>query len=377
MGQSRQPESGEQVEHIRKPWRMTGERHLPVTHPRPGRARRGLLVPLALVLLLGGCSSPREQVVLHGATMGTTYNVQLVDPPHRVEPAALQDRVDDVLADINAAMSTYDAGSELSRFNASSSTDWYAVSAELAGVVAAALDVSEASGGAFDVTVGPLVNLWGFGPADGPGVPPNPEQVSAVKLRTGYGKLDARLSPPALRKSVPDLYVDLSAIAKGYGVDRVAALLNVAGVEDYLVEIGGELRARGLNARGEPWRIAVERPDPAGRTVQQVVALTDAAMATSGDYRNFFEAGGTRYSHTIDPATGRPVTHDLASVTVLGADAMHADAHATALLVMGVDGGLQFARTAGLAVLFISRTGTGFETRATPAWRQAIGSAGD
>jgi thiamine biosynthesis lipoprotein len=176
---------------------------------------------------------------------------------------------------------------------------------------------------------------------------------------------------------VPDLYVDLSAIAKGYGVDRVAALLDTAGVEDYLVEIGGELLARGRNARGEPWRIAVERPDPSGRTVQQVVALTDAALATSGDYRNFFEAGGTRYSHTIDPATGRPVTHDLASVTVLGADAMHADAHATALLVMGVDRGLRFARAAELAALFISRTGTGFETRATLAWRRASESATD
>ena len=309
--------------------------------------------------------------------MGTTYSVQLVDPPQTVEPAALQDRVDDVLADINASMSTYDAGSELSRFNASSSTDWYGVSAELAGVVAAAQAVSEASGGSFDITVGPLVNLWGFGPGEGSGVPPSPEQVSAAKLRTGYGKLHVRLSPPALRKSDPDLYVDLSAIAKGYGVDRVAALLDAAGIENYLVEIGGELRARGLNVRREPWRIAVERPDPAGRTVQQVVALTDAAMATSGDYRNFFEAGGTRYSHTIDPATGRPVTHDLASVTVVGADAMHADAHATALLVMGVDRGQTFARTSGLAALFISRTLTGFETRATPAWGRVSASTGD
>jgi thiamine biosynthesis lipoprotein len=328
-------------------------------------------------LVLAGCSSPREQVVLRGATMGTTYSVQLVDPPQTVEPAVLQEQVDDVLADINAVMSTYDAGSELSRFNASSSTDWYGVSAELAGVVAVAQGVSAASGGAFDVTVGPLVNLWGFGPGDGSRVPPDPERVRAAKLRTGYGKLDVRRSPPALRKAVPDLYVDLSAIAKGYGVDRVAALLDTAGVEDYLVEIGGELLARGRNARGEPWRIAVERPDPSGRTVQQVVALTDAALATSGDYRNFFEAGGTRYSHTIDPATGRPVTHDLASVTVLGADAMHADAHATALLVMGVDRGLRFARAAELAALFISRTGTGFETRATLAWRRASESATD
>ena len=309
--------------------------------------------------------------------MGTTYSVQLVDSPQTIEPAALQDRVDDLLADINASMSTYDPGSELSRFNASSSTDWYGVSAELANVVAAAQGVAEASGGAFDITVGPLVNLWGFGPGDSSGVPPSPEQVSAAKLRTGYGKLEVRLSPPALRKSEPDLYVDLSAIAKGYGVDRVAALLDAAGIENYLVEIGGELRARGLNFRRKPWRIAVERPDPAGRTVQQVVALGDAAMATSGDYRNFFESGGTRYSHTIDPATGRPVTHDLASVTVVGADAMHADALATALLVMGPDRGLQFAQASGLAALFISRTGTGFETHVTPAWHGTSASAGD
>ena len=219
-----------------------------------------------------------------------------------------------------------------------------------------------------------------------PAKPLNAEQVA--------GLIELLNSPPAgeeealldlLANRVPPgvdeaAYVKagfLSAIAKGYGVDRVAALLDTAGVEDYLVEIGGELLARGRNARGEPWRIAVERPDPAGRTVQQVVSLTDAALATSGDYRNFFEAEGTRYSHTIDPATGRPVTHDLASVTVLGAAAMHADAHATALLVMGVDRGLQFARTAGLAALFISRTGTGFETRATPAWRRANESAPD
>ena len=312
----------------------------------------------ALVLLLAGCGPESAKVLaLNGATMGTTYSVQVLPPHADLDPDALQRRIDVLLAKVNALMSTYAPDSELSRFNATQSTDWFAVSPELVKVVDVARQVSDASGGAFDITVGPLVNLWGFGPESRPDALPAQTDIDAARARVGYHKLHTRAEPPALRKDQPDLYVDLSAIAKGYGVDRVATLLESEGLTDYLVEIGGELRGRGVNGRGEPWRIAVERPEAGRRSVFRIVPLHDLGMATSGDYRNFFEVNGKRYSHSIDPSTGWPVQHPLASVTVLADDCMWADAWATALLVLGTEKGHALAESRGLAALFISRIG--------------------
>ncbi len=339
-----------------------------------GRWPRGLAW-LCLSLLLVGCERDAHQRVLalHGSTMGTSYSVQLVAPPAELDRNALAEQIDARLADIDGLMSTYQASSELSRFNNSRTTDWFPVSPELVAVIEAARAVSEASAGAFDVSVGPLVNLWGFGPAPSADDIPTADEIQTALARVGWRQLEVQAQPPALRKSRPDLYVDLSAIAKGYAVDQLAGLIEAQGLIDYLVEIGGELRGRGVNGRGAPWRIAIERPDASQRAVFQVVALRDLGMATSGGYRNFVEIDGQRYSHTIDPASGRPVSHRLASVTVLADECMQADAWATALLVLGPERGLALAEQRGLAALFIEHAreasaGEAFVTQATAAF---------
>ncbi|MBK1617121.1 hypothetical protein CKO42_01375 [Lamprobacter modestohalophilus] len=336
---------------------------------------RWLLLGVALLLVGCGPGSEQRVLALRGATMGTTYSLQIVEPPAGLDRDALAQQVSTQLSDINGLMSTYQPTSELSRFNASSVTDWFLVSPELVAVVGAAQAVSEASAGAFDITVGPLVNLWGFGPTLTADVLPSAAELQAARARVGWQQLDVQLQPPALRKARPDLYVDLSAIAKGYAVDRVAALIESVGVDNYLVEIGGELRGRGINGRGEPWQIAIERPETSKRAMFRVVALRDIGMATSGDYRNFFEVDGARYSHTIDPATGRPVGHRLASVTVLADQAMEADAWATALLVLGPERGFELAERLGLAAFFIEHAQDApgeesFVTQATTAFNR-------
>lgn len=330
------------------------------------------LVCVALLIpVLAACSPApeREVLALRGSTMGTGYSIQIVEPPSSIDPQQLQTRVDVELELVNDLMSTYREGSELSRFNRSRSTDWFPVTSALASLVQDSLDMSETSDGAFDATVGPLVNLWGFGPGSGRDAIPSDALIVEAKEKVGHEKLSVRIDPPALRKSEPELYLDLSAIAKGYGVDRIAELLDDAGITDYLVEIGGELRVRGHNGRGQPWQIAVERPDPRARKAHSVVALSGGAMATSGDYRNFFEQGGKRFSHAIDPRTGRPVTHGLASVTVVAPTAARADALATAFLVLGPKKGLALAEFLQTAAFFILRTPNGYSDLQTHAFR--------
>jgi thiamine biosynthesis lipoprotein len=302
--------------------------------------------------------------------MGTSYTVKYLLAEGSPTASELEPVVAGLLEQVNDQMSTYRPESELSRFNRQESTDWFGVSAELAGVVAAALEVSRSTGGAFDVTVGPLVNLWGFGPGPRTYRLPPAEEVQAVLAEVGFGKLQVRSDPPALRKSRPALYVDLSALAKGHGVDRVAELLESRGIDDYMVEIGGEIRARGVNVRGVPWRIAVEKPTPAGRAPYGVLSLRDVGVATSGDYRNFFEVEGRRFSHTIDPLSGYPVDNPPASVTVLHPSAMYADAYATALMVMGEGGGMDLANELGLAAMFIARADSGLEDRRSTSFDQ-------
>jgi thiamine biosynthesis lipoprotein len=320
----------------------------------------------ALLTALGACSdSPREWPVqeLVGSTMGTTFSIKVVAPPENLDLPALQQEIETVLDDINGTMSTYLSDSELSRFNASEEVGWVDASPELCHAIEAAQVVSEFTDGAFDVTVGPLVNLWGFGPQDSTFEPPGNEAVTAAMKNIGYSRLHVDCTIPALRKESPGVYVDLSAFAKGHAVDEVAALLDARALPDYLVEIGGEMRMRGTNARGELWAIAVETPDREGRSIQTVMRLTDSAMATSGDYRNFFEHDGRFYSHTIDPRTGYPVTHNGASVTVVADTAAFADAAATALLVLGPDAGMKLAERESIAAYFLLRLGSEFEER--------------
>ena len=309
-----------------------------------------------------------------GSTMGTVYNVRVVGSATESSVAALQRQVDLRLAAINQQMSTYLPDSEISRFNRHAGDDWFSVSAETVLVVAAGQQVSRDTQGAFDVTVGPLVNLWGFGPAGRAGETPTDEAIAECQARVGYALLEVRQEPPALRKRRADVYVDLSAIAKGFAVDEVAKLLERHAVRSYLVEIGGEVRTKGRKPDGGLWRIGIERPVAGMRQLDCVVELDDRSLATSGDYRNFVERQGRRYSHEIDPRTGRPVDHALISVSVLADDCLTADAWATALLVLGPDAALPAARRRGVEVLCMIRSGDGWVEHATPGFAARIRS---
>ena len=304
-----------------------------------------------------------------GGTMGTTYSVKVAGLPSGVDREHVATEIQARLDRVNSLMSTYDPESELSRFNRSDSDAWYGVSTETAEVVLEAIRVGDLSGGALDVTIGPVVDLWSFGPDARPkGVLPTDEELVTAMSAVGYRKLDVRLDPPALRKSSARSRVDLSSLAKGFAVDEVAEALEAFGIHRYMVEVGGEIRTAGLNGSGGSWRIAVEVPMTAGRGVQRVVALGDRAMATSGDYRNYFEQDGVRFCHIIDPRTGRPVGHRLASVSVLADSCMEADALATALFVLGPEEGLQLAEAQGIPALFLVRTNAGFTESLTSSF---------
>jgi thiamine biosynthesis lipoprotein len=306
--------------------------------------------------------------LIEGATMGGRYTVKLVDIPSSLSASALHEEIDAALRRINESMSTFVDDSELMRFNQAPTTDWVTASPELVEVLAEAQRVSALTDGAFDVTVGPLVNLWGFGPDPQPDTVPADADIASARERVGFRMLETREHPPALRKQRPDIYVDLSAIAEGYAVDVLAALLDARGVRNYVVEVGGELRALGHNQRGRPWTIGVERPVADVRHVERTVEIDGPGVATSGDYRNWFEVDGRRYSHIIDPRAARPVGQDLASVTVVAPTAMRADALATGLMVLGPDAGYALAAREQIAALFILRDGGDFAERATPAF---------
>ena len=328
--------------------------------------RAAALLPLLMLCI--ACTPRASNVEITGSTMGTQYSVKL--PAYNGDVPALGDHIRASFDAVEAMMSTYRVDSEISRFNSNQSTAWQAVSAEFCHCVQQALALSELTGGAFDITVGPLVNLWGFGPGDMIGEPPAEARIEAMLQLVGYEHLQADCAQPALRKDIADLMLDMSAFGKGFAVDQVADWLEHAGLEDYMVEVGGEMRLGGNNASGQEWAIGIEAPLTGQRRPYTVVRLSDTAVATSGDYRNFFEAGGTRFSHTIDTRTGRPVTHSLASVTVVDARGYRADALATALLVLGPERGMQLATRENLAVLFLLRDDAGFDEQASPAFEQ-------
>lgn len=326
------------------------------------------LAVLIVAFALAACGGEGGQVEITGGTMGTHYSVKLPRLQDGQDAAELRSSIDTALGAANAQMSTYMADSEISLFNASRSVEWQTVSPELCEAIERSMAISELTDGAFDITVGPLVNLWGFGPGELIDKPPGADAIAALLEVTGYENLHTDCANRAIRKDVAGLMVDLSAIGKGIAADRVGELLMSIGYENYLVEVGGELSIRGMNAQGEPWAIGIEAPLPNQRRPQTVIKLTNTGMATSGDYRNFFEADGKIYSHTIDSRTGRPVTHTLASVTVVDESAARADALATALLVLGPEEGLAFTEREQLAVMMLIRTNGGIEERQSAAF---------
>ena len=300
--------------------------------------------------------------------MGTVYSVRIVVPPGDSGLAleGLGERIADRLDELEDHFSTYRPDSEISRFNAFPGQDWFPVSPVFLDVFRQARSISELSGGAFDPTVGPLVELWGFGAGGDAGRIPEQEDLEQLLPSAGFAHLQLRESPPAVRRIRPGVQLDFSAIAKGFAVDEVWDLLSVAGLSDYLVEIGGEVRTRGMRGDGRDWSIGIENPDRTG--VAEAVRLRDAAIATSGDYRNYFQYQGRRYSHLLDPRTGWPVAHELTAVSVVSNTAAIADALATALLVLGPAAGLELAEREQIAAHLVVRSSDGLTVLRTPAF---------
>lgn len=321
-----------------------------------------LVVLLLLFVLLSGCfpsnDSMKNEVLLQGKTMGTTYHIKVVVDQNVFDTTKLQQQIDAELKQLNQEMSTYIADSELSLFNSSTSLDPIEISSGLARVIKEAIRLGTITEGKLDVTVGPLVNLWGFGPEYRPETIPTAQEINEARQRIGLNKLS--FSGNKLAKLNADLYVDLSTIAKGYGVDIVAELIEQNGINDYLVEIGGEMRVKGFKHTGELWHVAIEKPVNEERAVQQIIVPKDNAVATSGDYRNYYEVDGQRFSHIIDPATGKPINHKIVSVTVIHPSSMTADGLSTALMVMGEEKALAFAEQHQLAVYIIVKSEHGF-----------------
>ena len=322
--------------------------------------RRRLLLAGAGATLLAACGRTGTDDTLHlaGATMGTRYNLKLPRAGLRVATDAIHAAVQGALDDVEQRMSIYRPDSEVSRFNRHPAGVPFALSGELAAVLAAAQTVSRASHGAFDVTVAPLVEVWGFG-TEKRRAAPSPQRLREARRATaGHAHLHLDLERRQATKGAP-LSLDLGAIAKGHGVNRAAQALDALGLSNYMIEAGGEVRTHGTNGAGQPWQIGIEQPDAVPPRVHAVVPLSGQSMATSGDYRIYFEEDGRRYSHEIDPRSGQPITHRLCSVTVVHDDCMQADALATALIVMGSEAGLALAESLGLAACFIEREAPG------------------
>lgn len=311
--------------------------------------------------------SEPTQIEMHGLTMGPIkYNVIVAHHPDSIAPEAIHEKVEAALSRVNNLMSTYIPDSDVSRFNTSESTDFVEVDPETAVVVQRALEISRQTGGAFDITIGPAVNLWKFGPDKERLVAhPSDDDIAAARKLVGFDNLEVRVSPPAIRKTLSGIKIDLSAIAKGYAADQVAKTLDEIGCQQFMVEVSGEVVTRGERTNGGKWRIGVERPNAAhspedldsilNKQISAVAELQDQSLATSGDYRNFFEHDGKRYSHTIDPKTGRPVEHGLASACIISRDCMTADALATATMVLGVEKGREVLEGLGVEYCLIER----------------------
>ncbi len=310
-----------------------------------------------------------------GETMGTTFMVKVATELPSVEQSALAEQISSALDQVDRAMSTYRDDSELMRFNKVPAGEPFTFESATFDVLLRALDVSHATDGAFDIAVGPLVSAWGFGAGGG-----EPEELRAPEeavLAALLERIDARqqllldTAEGSVTKARGDVFVDLSGIAKGFAVDQVAEVLVASNIASFLVEVGGEMRARGTRPDGDSWRVGIERPTEARGHAQRILRLDDRAIATSGDYRNYRELDGTRISHIIDPRVGKPIGHRLASASVVADDCATADAWATALLVLGEEEGLTRANENGIAALMLVREqGGGFSERASSAFRE-------
>ncbi|AZG72449.1 FAD:protein FMN transferase [Shewanella livingstonensis] len=328
-----------------------------------------LLLP-AFLLLVSACSTPEPIISLSGSTMGTTYHIKVVINDKLPEAQLLQAEIDMALEVVNDQMSTYRSDSELSKFNQLQVQQSVNVSADTIKVIEEGIRLYHETDGALDITLGPVVNLWGFGPDKRPTTIPTQAQIDAAKAKMGIKELT--INGLMLTKHNADLYVDLSSIAKGFGVDKIASILNKYQVSGYLVEIGGELNIKGTKADNTPWRVAVEQPTSAGQAVQQVIEPGTMSLATSGDYRNFYQENGERFSHLIDPRNGYPIKHQLASATVLHSSCMTADGYATAMMVLGTQASLALAKEKNLAIMLIEKQEQGYQVYYSDAFKSYV-----
>ncbi len=329
---------------------------------------------VSVVLLLTGCDNASTPVapkaaatVLEGKTMGTFWRVSVVGVD-KTQAEELRQKVQNLLDGDDQLLSTWKNDSALMRFNHSNSLTSWPVSEAMADIVTESLRIGYKTQGAMDITVGPLVNLWGFGPDKQPVKTPTQAQIDAAKARTGLAFLSVinRSGRQYLQKSIPDLFVDLSTVGEGYAADHLARLMTEEGISRYLVSVGGALVSRGMNADGQPWRVAIQKPTDRENAVQAIVDINGHGISTSGSYRNYYELDGQRISHVIDPQTGRPITHKLVSVTVIAPTALEADGWDTGLMVLGPQKAQQVVREQGLAVYMIMKEGDGFTTWMSP-----------
>jgi len=336
--------------------------------PGPQSLRALVALSLVVVLVVGRVVTSRDRAVHEfvGPTMGTSYRVVVRAPLASGDSAAIRRLVQGELDGVEGAMSTYDSTSELSRFNRHGTETPFVASPALIEILTLADDVVARSQGAFDPTLAPLVDAWGFGPDPGPATPPDRARLQALRAHVGFESIEIDQARSSVLKSDADVRIDLSGIAKGYGVDRVATALANAGYGDVLVEVGGEVKALGTNADGEPWRVGIEPSGSTGAGLWGTIALTGAGVATSGDSRNVYELDGIRYAHIIDPRSATPIPVRGASVTVVHPSTATADAWATALIVLGSDEGYQIARREGVAAVFVTGSGTTVQARSTP-----------
>ena len=320
-----------------------------------------------LLIFLGACSNSIETKLIEftGSTMGTSYTIKIFDDKNLISDKALLNKnIDSLLENINLQMSTYIPESEISKFNCFQDTSWFDISKDFAFVVQKSIEIGKLSNGALDITIGPLVNLWGFGPEDRPKEVPDDKLISEQMQFVGLDKISVKINNKSgrIKKRFSAIKIDLSATAKGFGVDKISEFLETKGLTNFMVEIGGEVRTKGKNDKNQFWQIGISTPSQLGG-IERVLPLNSLSLATSGDYWNYFEENGKRYSHTIDPATGKPITHNLASVSVIHESCLMADGFATAIEVLGAEKGLSLANELNLPIYLIVREESGFVSK--------------
>lgn len=332
---------------------------------------------LGACVLFSGCDSATTPAtpastatVLDGKTMGTFWRVSVIGVDE-AKAQALRAKVQAQLDADDRLLSTWKNDSALMRFNHAADTRPWPVSEAMADIVTLSLRIGAKTDGAMDITVGPLVNLWGFGPDKQPVATPDAQAIAAAKARTGLQHLQVinQSGRQFLQKDIPDLFVDLSTVGEGYAADHLARLMEQEGISRYLVSVGGALVSRGMNGEGKPWRVAIQKPTDRENAVQAIVDINGHGISTSGSYRNYYELDGKRISHVIDPQTGQPITHKLVSVTVIAPKALEADGWDTGLMVLGPEKAQQVVREQGLAVYMIVKEGEGFKTWMSPQFR--------